>query len=538
MYSMMKRYCWGIRNGLWGRIVAMKFSTNQNLDVTRLGKDPRRLQAVPLSQKFPCIRIQNVLIGERTPCDERYPLVRHLLRRGFSRLFMFLNRVCPPRVEGLPPIDANQQMALAQAYTDRHRGAVSKAAKRHGLAPSDVLSHPVLPEELNGTPDLGALAVQGPFAGYIRKVVNHGSFEWDLRHLTEYSPKLGLYRLGIRVQFQPDSTGKRLTPMRIESALGLSYPNDDTWALAGRLALCALSTHTSLIRHWNWVHLIGGEALSIVTRNTLPENHPFCRLLWPHIFGTQASNRLCTESQLVPGGDFESVFSYSHGELCRLFTDTVGGFDVQAWDPQAYAAKRGILHAGFELPTEENLATLFDVMHRHTARYLAIYYGTDAAIRADRAICQWVDELHKALPNGLPVTSATLTLDGLARLAASCLYVATVQHELVGAFLWNYQPWTHVVPVRVAYDGSREPLDVYQRLINMNFMLNTPRAPLMTDLTPLALSEPAQPGRQARAIAAFTLFRKELELLQQTMEQQTWAPWKLYPQSLEVNINA
>ena len=529
---------WTIRNGFWSRIVAMKFSTNQDLDVTRLGKDPRRLNAVPISRIFPGITIQNVLIGERTPRDERYPLVRYLLRRVFSRAFMFLNRIYPPMVKGLPPIDANPQMALAQAYTDRHRRAVSKAAKRHGLVPKEVLELPVLPQELKGAPDLGALAVQGPFAGYIRKGPNEDSFEWDLRHLAEYQPRLGLYRLGMRVQFQLDPTGKRLTPMRIESALGLSYPNDVNWALAERLALCALSTHTSLIRHWNWVHLIGGEALSIVTRNTLPEDHPFCRLLWPHIFGTQASNRLCTESQLVPGGDFESVFSYSHEGMYRLFTDTVGGFDVQAWDPQSYAAKRGVLNAGFDQPTEGNLAALFDVMHRHTARYLAIYYGTDAEIRADRVICQWVDELHKTVPNGLPVTSATLTQAALARLAASCLYLATVQHELVGAFLWNYQLWTHAMPVRVARDGSREALDVYQRLLNTNFMLNTPRAPLMADLTTLALPEPAHPERSARAVAAFTVFRQELEALQQTMEREPWMPWKLYPKSLEVNINA
>jgi hypothetical protein len=529
---------WRIRNGLWGRIAAMKFSTNQDLDVTRLHKDSDRLQAVPISQIFPGITIQNVLIGDRTPCDERYPRVRYLLRRFFSRLFMLLNRLYPPMVKGLPPIDANPQMALAQAYTDRHRRAVSKAAKRHGLPSKEVLEFPVLPQELNGTPDIGALAVQGPLAGYIQKVPNEDIFEWDLRHLDEYQPRPGLYRLGIRVQFQPSPTGKRLIPMRIESALGLSYPTDVNWALAGRLALCALSTHTSLIRHWNWVHLIGGEALSIVTRNTLPEHHPFCRLLWPHIFGTQASNRLCTESQLVRGGDFESVFSYSHEEMYRLFTDTVSGFDVQVWDPRSYAAKRGVLNAEFDQPTEGNLAALFDVMHRHTVRYLAIYYETDAEIRADRAICQWVEELHKAVPNGLPVTSGTLTQAALARLTASCLYLATVQHELVGAFLWNYQLWTHSMPARVARDGSREPLDVYQRLLNTNFMLNTPRAPLIADLTPLALPESAHPERAARAVTAFTAFRQELESLQQTMEQELWMPWKLYPKSLEVNINA
>ncbi len=536
--GMILHFRWSIRNWFWGRIVAMKFSTNQDLDVTRLGKDPRRLLAVPISRIFPGITIQNVLIGERTPRDEQYPFVRYLLRRVFSRSFMFLNRIYPPAVKGLPPIDGNPHTALAHAYSDRHRRAVSKAAKRHGLVPKEVLDLPVLPLELNETSDLGALAVRGPFAGYIRKAPNEDLFEWDLRHLAEYQPKLGLYRLGMRVQFRLDSTGNRLTPIKIESSLGRSYPADANWTVAGRLALCALSTHTSLIRHWNWVHLIGGEALSIVTRNTLPEDHPFCRLLWPHIFGTQASNRLCTESQLVPWGDFESVFSYSHEEMYRLFTDTVGGFDVEAWDPQSYAAKRGVLNAGFDQPTEGNLAALFDVMHRHTVRYLAIYYGTDAEIRADRVICQWVDELDKTLPNGLPVTSATLTRAALARLAASCLYLATVQHELVGAFLWNYQVWTHAMPARVARDGSREPLDVYQRLLNTNFMLNTPRAPLIADFTRLVLPEPAHPGRPARAVAAFRAFRRELEALQQMMEREPWMPWKLYPKSLEANINA
>ena len=534
----MAQFRWAIRNGLWSRILALKFSTNRDLDVTRCSKDPRKLEAVPVARIFPRIAIQHVLIGERTPRDEQYPVVRHRIRRFFSRLFMLLNRLFPPTVQGLPPIDANPQMALAQAYTDRHRRAVSRAAKRHGRAPREVLEFPMLPHELKGNPDLGTLAVQGPFAGYIRKVLNQDSFEWDLRHLTEYHPKAGLYRLGMRVQFQLDPMGKRLTPTKIESALGLSYPHDANWALAGRLALCALSTHTSLIRHWNWVHLIGGETLSIVTRNVLPDDHPFCRLLWPHIFGTQASNRLGMESQVVPGGDFESVFSYAHEEMYRLMDDSVGGFDAKAWDPQGHAAKRGVLHAGFDQPTEGNLAALFDVMLRHTTRYLALYYATDADVRADRAICEWVDALDKALPNGLPVTAASLTLASLARLAACCLYLGTVQHELVGSSLWNYQVWTNVMPVQVARDRSREPWDVYQRLLNMNFMLSTPRAPLMADLTAVALFESTNPERSARAVAAFVAFRQELEGLQHALDGEPWMPWKLYPKSLEVNMNA
>lgn len=529
---------WAVRRGVWERIATFKFATNQDLDVTRLRKDPTRLNAVPISQVFPDITIKDVKIGERTPSDERYPTIRYALRRLFSRFFMWLARVYPPTIAGLPAIDQNAQAALAHAYTERHRRAIRSAATRHGRDPKDVLESPVLPLSLEGGADLGSLAVQGPFAGYVKKAAQDDLFEWDLRALCEYQPRGGLHRLGALVRFQADVFTKRLVPVTIETELGLCRPTDPRWPLAKQIALCALSNHTSLIRHWNWVHLIGGEALSIVTRNALPEPHPLCRLLWPHVFGTQASNRLCTESQLVPGGDFESVFSYPHAEMYRLFTDTVSGFDALAWDPQAFAAKRGIVQAGFDTPTETNLKALFDVLHRHTARYLAVYYGSDAALRGDRAVREWVDELNRALPNGIPVTSAGLTQASLARFAASCLYLASAQHELVGAFLWNYQLWTHAMPVRVARDGRREPVDVYQRLVNTNFMLNTPRAPLIADLSPLALNEPDHPERTARAVDAFRTFRRELEELQQAMEREPWVPWKLYPKNLEVNINA
>ncbi len=538
----MSQLRWAVRRRLWGWIAAFKFSTNQDLDVVRLKKDPRPLNAVPISHVFPSITIKGVLIGDRTPSDEQHPPFRYILRRVFSRFFMLLNRLYAPMMPGLPPIHVNPQVALGLAYTHRHRQAVAKAAKRHSKTPKDVLEVPVLPLDLDaegdGNPDLGGLAVRGPFAGYLKMSDADGAFEWDLRHLSEYQPRAGLFRLGTRVTFQLETDTKRLVPTSIESEIGVARPGDPIWPIARKIALCALSNHTSLIRHWNWVHLVGGEALSIVTRNTLPEVHPFCRLLWPHVFGTQASNRLCTESQLVPGGDFEAVFSYAHEEMYRLFSDTVQGFDVQVWDPETHAAKRKVLHAGFATPTEDNLKALYDVMHRHALRYLGIYYVNDAAVRSDRGVCDWIDGLNRSLPNGLPCTASLLTVSQLARVAASCMYLASVQHELVGTFLWNYQVWTHVLPIRVYHDGRRDSVDVYQRLVNMNFMLNTPRAPLIADLTALAPRDAAHPERHATAVQAFGSFRQELEQLQESMAREPWMPWKIYPKNLEININA
>ena len=86
--------------------------------------------------------------------------------------------------------------------------------------------------------------------------------------------------------------------------------------------LCAASTHLSLVRHFNWVHLAGGAQLAIATRNGLSANHPLFRLLWPYIYGTQQSNDMVTRGQMVPGGDFETIFSLKFEEMCRLFDDT------------------------------------------------------------------------------------------------------------------------------------------------------------------------------------------------------------------------
>lgn len=534
----MSRLRWTVRRSVWNRIVTLKFATNARLNVTRLSKDPEPLSMVPLTQIFPNITIENVLIADRIPADEQYPRVRAFFRHRLSRFFMRLYSVLSPMQPGLPSIDANPRAAFDQVYTARHRRAVEQAALRNKIPIQEVLMPPALPLALEGTPDLGLLAVQGPFSGYLTKSVEPNLFEWDLRLLDGYQTRPGLYRLGVRVRFAIDQETRRLHPVTIESELGRSTPTDANWATARQIALCAVSTHTSLVRHWNWVHLIGGEYLSIMTRNAFPEYHPMCRLLWAHLFGTQASNRLCTESQLVPEGDFEAVFSYPGHEMYRLFRETVRGFTVQAWDPESYAQTRGILQAGFDTPTESNLHAIYEVMRRHTARYVALYYESDQAVQADRHVCRWLEDLNRRLPNGIPITPGGATRGSLARFAASCIYLASVHHDLLGSFLWNYQVWTHAIPCRVYKDGGRDPLDVYQRLVNTNFMLNASRTPLLTDLTPLALYESAHPERQSRAVEAFRSFIRELQELQLAMEGEGWAPWKVYPAMLEVNINA
>ena len=170
-------------------------------------------------------------------------------------------------------------------------------------------------------------------------------------------------------------------------------------------------------------------------------------------------------------------------------------------------------------------------MHAHALRYLRLYYGSDAELRNDASVTAWAKALDDIVPNGIrKLLGGEITIETAAQLIAAFIYLAAVEHEILGTGLWNYQMWTHIQSVRVYRNGQREPLDVYQRLVNANFNLNVSRAQLLQDFSYLALDEK---GRDA-----FGQFNEELHALQTRLEKEPFAHWKMYPNILEANINA
>ena len=85
-------------------------------------------------------------------------------------------------------------------------------------------------------------------------------------------------------------------------------------------------------------------------------------------------------------------------------------------------------------------------------------------------------------------------------------------------------------PIRVYKNGRREPVDVYQRMVNANMLLNVPRTVLMEDFSYLAVD--------GKGAAQFEQFRERLRELQREMEDDPREVWKLYPDMLNANMNA
>lgn len=509
---------WGLRKWFWVVLAWFKAAVNKPLKIPLPRQDEVLITPVPMNEAIPRLPISKikVCLPEQIPADER-----SRSKSDFYKLQVGLYGAFSPMQAGLPSISPDPDVALRRAYTWLHRRRFPA---------------PVLPAEYLGSPDLGALAVRGPYAGYTRKVAD-GHFEWDLSSLADYSHHAGLRRLGVKVDFVVDTTQRALRAVEITSSIGTSVPDGPGWELSKKLALCSATTHTSLVRHFNGVHLAAAAPLAIATRNHLPAGHPLMRLLWPYIYATEQSNDTVTRGQMLPGGDFEETFSFSFEGMCRLFDDSWKACDFGVNDPDHDArVVRRVRDQGFDTPTEDNLSALFDLMNEHALDYLSLYYphaaqGTGTEVLSqDAAVLNWLDELNDLVPNRVGVDRYTISLARLARLVARCIFLVSAQHEILGAFLWNYQLWTHRQPVRVYACGQPEPLDVYQRLVNANYNLNVRRRALISDFGYLALD--------ARGAAAMQRFRDGLDGLQVAMEQEPWAAWKLYPRALKVNINA
>jgi len=510
---------WYFRRKFWNLFGWIKMSLNKPMTIPLPPRERTPIRPVPLGDAVPALPIRQVLVcpPDDIPADER-----SRAKTLVYKLQVALYTLYSPMQPGLPPIPADPVQALKRAFTRLHRSRYSP---------------PVLPAEYLGSPDLGSLAVRGPYAVYTRRdPAREGVYLWDLGGLDAHAHHAGLHTLGAQVRFRVDPARRALQAFEIECSLGTVRPADAAWELAKKLALCSATTHLSLVRHFNWVHLACAAQLAVATRNQLPAQHPVCRLVWPFVYGAQQSNDIVTRGQMMPGGEFETIFSYSFDGMCSLFDATYNDFDMASNDPQADGQARGIDGAGFDTPSQDNLRALFDLMHDYARDALRHVYADEprgsatALIRNDTAVLAWLDELNTLVPNGVGVARDNVDFDRLARLVARTIYMATVQHELLGSFVWNYQLWTHRQPVRVYQNGQREPLDVHQRLVNANYNLNVRRRALIDDFGYLALDEAGR-GAMAR-------FQHRLEALQADMEREPWVVWKLYPRMLKVNINA
>lgn len=508
---------WLARKKFWTKWQTLRFSLSKPQVIGPPKPNKRKYNIRPFIETYPKIPLKNVLVYQRLPDDESVIPARILIGTG-----LFLNRCLPPMRSGLPEIDEDSNKALDFGLSPEYRKKFRVPSRPEVFAG-------------NGPTELGELAVKGPYCVFLERGED-GNLQWDFMALGDCEHHEGICSLGIKVMFsESDETGL-LKATKIESReYGIAEPGSPKWEQSVLLAICAATTHVALIRHFNYVHLISGNHWDIALRNNLASDHPIYRLIWPQIYNSLYTNYGVTKVQLLPDGDFVNMYSFTHTGLMQYYDEMYERYDVIMMDPELDWQRRGLTDSKFTCPSQENLVELFTIMHDHAKRYLYEYYKSDAELRNDTHVANWLKTLNELIPNGISQALIThLTRDALARTIGAYIYEGIVIHELAGTALWDYQLWPDKNPCRIYRNGKRMPVDVYQRIIDNNFALQLERAPLLADYGAVALD--------ARGRELFTRFSNECKALQAKYDQQRAESsedfiWRMEPSFLEIGMN-
>ena len=205
------------------------------------------------------------------------------------------------------------------------------------------------------------------------------------------------------------------------------YPGDQTWKTAKWCWRCSLFVGVTVTDHLGSVHYLASNLLVTATREQLPTEHPFRRLLTPFIYGTVDINRdaymlLSREQGLV-----HRTFAFTYDGVVRCLLKGIESVRLQTF-PEAIAAA-GTDSLGDAFPYATDGLALYEILEKYVRDYLAIYFPDDSAVE-DSSIRQWWSALTKQAPNlGLKPLQ---TAEQLIRVTTHFLFTVTGLHGQVG----------------------------------------------------------------------------------------------------------
>jgi hypothetical protein len=366
---------------------------------------------------------------------------------------------------------------------------------------------------------LDMLAVGGPYAKLLERSARR-EYVIDLDYLRGYATRDGLSRLGCRIRYEDRDTSVAVTGVEHEGKL--VTPGDTRWPLAERIALCSLTTHTTVWRHGMQYH-VGGVAPFAVATHQLPSAHPLRRLLAPHMADTISTN-YHTHLTLRRNGFDVTGFSFSYDTILRYYDDGAKYFDIRRLDPREDTARREI-GADLEYPHLPQATGYFDLFSSYVGEYLTHYYPDEALLVRDPAVRAWFDALNRHIVKGIASYAPQLTHASLTRLCALYLYTVSVEHE--DNTMWNYAMF---LPATVREDGRGESVGQVQAVVNFELLISSATNRLMNDASHVALDP--------QGAAIMRGLQSRLAGLQDEMEREPRRHWHILPRDLEASVSA
>jgi hypothetical protein len=402
----------------------------------------------PYAAAFPGMPIGRIHDPEDfPPSDEAAPRLRRM--KMSHVLFGLADRLAPRRT---PPVPQDEAAFLRVVYPFFFRRAWGRPPR----APR-VLVDP-------RTDVVAELAVRGPFASYLRRATEHDvragraasteQYAVDLFWLLDYEAARGLRPPGGLAVLDVRAGTLRTAAIHRRHGSGVRPESPDFPHVRAAL-LAGMNEDLTTFRHNLATHLATLTSFALASTNRLPPEHPVRRLLHHAFHTVLIGNREVAEFQLSgPAGFSARIFSHEAPVLARMADDYLARFDVWDLEPPTQFARRGTTETPFDYPYRDNVMQVWHVTRGYVESYLRLYYADDGAVREDRSVAAWLDELDRLVPNGIGRPAAGLTRDWLGRLCAMLLHLSTAEHDVLNNVVWDYATIGWIVPTVAPESGA------------------------------------------------------------------------------------
>jgi arachidonate 15-lipoxygenase len=211
----------------------------------------------------------------------------------------------------------------------------------------------------------------------------------------------------------------------------------DAWLMAKTVVQVADANFHEAVSHLARTHLLVGP-FAIATHRQLPSNHPLFALLVPHFQGTLAINNAAQAFLVAPQGGVNDLLS-STIENSRVLA--VKGLQARGFN--ADMLPRRLKDRGVDdktslpvYPYRDDGLLVWGAIRDWVAAYLGLYYGSDDAVKGDRALQNWAKELvafdgGRLQDFGDGKNSEIETLKYLTDAVTMVIFTASAQHAAV-----------------------------------------------------------------------------------------------------------
>ena len=460
----------------------------------------------PYATAFPGMPIGGIYDAEDFPDSDRAaPRLRQM--KVSKSLLSLAGRIAPRQT---PPVPTDEKKFQRIVYPLFFRLAWRTAPR----APRELV--------VEGSDVVAALATNGPFASYLRRAnagdVNGGDataeqYVLDLSWFLGYDVAPGVVPPGGKAILEVDGSQLRTVAIRRKDGRDIR-PGSAEYPRARQAFLAALNEDLTTFRHNLATHLTTLTSFALVSANHLPANHPVRRLLHHTFHTVLIGNREVASFQLSGAGGYSAtIFSHDAAALAKMAGDYLARYDVWDFEPAGRFASHGTASTPFDYPYRDNVMRVWKETYDYVEAYLRLYYGGDAAVRADPALADWVDALDRLLPNGVHKPAEGITREWLARLCATLLHHSTMEHDFLNNVVWNYSTLGWIIPTVALESG--EPMDQRRAFDLVATIIGTwkPYNMLLTaDVPSLALDERGRAAMQ-RWIDRLSAIQKEMSAL-------------------------